>query len=55
MDFSICVECEATVDMKDTFRDTCPMCGCVASWNDDPVELQKRRDWIQQNCDEGDE
>ena len=40
--FSICRHCDGSVDMKDTFRDTCCDCGEAADWNDNVEELAAR-------------
>lgn len=38
-EFSICRNCMAAVDLHDTFRDTCVVCGCDAAWIDNDEAL----------------
>jgi Zn finger protein HypA/HybF involved in hydrogenase expression len=38
-EFSICRNCRSAVDLHDTFRETCPECGCDAAWIDNDEAL----------------
>ena len=52
--FSICRDCGASVDMKDTFRDKCVDCGSPADWNDNAADLAARVAAPCDDCDDAD-